>query len=263
MKNNHKPVIHAFDAQRNIVVPGGKEETLEFCVEHFINTAKSAIKERGYFNVALSGGSTPQAIFAGLASEKYLDALDWSRVKLFWSDERCVPPDDPQSNYGAAMASGMASLPIPPENIHRMRGEENPEEAAKTYEKLIEDALHGGSFDLVMLGMGDDGHTASLFPKTHGLHAVGRQVIANYVPKLNTWRITLTFSCINKARHIAVYVLGKGKAETVKHVLAPPFNSDLYPIQNVGEPGNKALWILDKDAASMLNNHHPNSGSPK
>lgn len=259
MENKHHTFIHAFDDRRNIVVPGNKEQTLEYCIHHFIESANNAIKRHGFFTVALSGGSTPQAIFQGLTNEKNRHAIDWSLVKLFWSDERCVQPDDPQSNYGTAMAAGLATLPLLPENIHRMRGEENPEEAAKQYEEEIYKTLGEAPFDLVMLGMGDDGHTASLFPKTHGLHAAHRRVIANFVPQKNVWRITFTYSCINHAHAIAIYVMGKNKAETVKRVLSPPYEPDIFPIQNVGTPANKATWILDKEAAGLLNHQHFNS----
>lgn len=256
MENNQ---IHPFDERRNIAIPGDKNETLKFCVAHFIELASAAIQRRGVFFVALSGGSTPQAIFQGLAEEKHRQSLDWSRIQFFWSDERCVSPDDAQSNYGSAMKAGLDKIPIPSDQIHRMKGEIPPEEAAKEYEELIEKTLRGEPFDLVMLGMGDDGHTASLFPKTHGLHAPHRLVTANYVPKLSTWRITLTYSCMNAARDIAIYVLGKNKAETVKRVFSSPYDPDLYPIQKIGTPANHATWILDQEAASLLNHDNPNS----
>ena len=129
----------------------------------------------------------------------------------YMSDERAVPPDHPDSNYRMAMEAGFNQFNIPEEHIYRMKAETDIETNAVEYEKLIESLLSKGIFDLVMLGMGEDGHTASLFPKTHGLHTNGRLVIANYVPTLNTWRMTLTFNCINQATHIVVYVIGKNK----------------------------------------------------
>jgi len=244
--------IHAFDDKRNIAIPGNMDETLNFCVNHFIQAAKESIDDHGYFAVALSGGSTPKAIFQSLAHEKNRTLVDWNRVMLFWSDERCVPPEDPQSNYRMAMESGFVHLPIPLENIHRMKGEEDPEENARLYELLINDKLSEEPFDLVMLGMGNDGHTASLFPKTHGLHAPGRLVITNYIPQLDTWRITLTYSCINQAHRIAIYVLGDNKAEIVREVLTSKYDPDTYPVQKVGTPTHKALWIMDTGAARLL-----------
>lgn len=244
-------IIKAYDDRRDIAIPGNYQDTLSYCVNHFISVANESIDDDGFFSVALSGGSTPKAIFEGLAIERNRKEVDWSRVLVFWSDERCVPPDDPDSNYRMAMESGFVHLPIPLENIHRMKAEEDTEEYAKHYERTIEERLSSKPFDLIMLGMGNDGHTASLFPKTHGLHSPGRLVIANYVPQMETWRMTMTYDCINSAKRIAIYVLGKGKAETVKKVFQSDYDPDLYPIQKIGTPAHKALWILD-DAASEL-----------
>jgi 6-phosphogluconolactonase len=244
--------IISFDDRRNLDIPGNYEATLKFCVEHFVETANKAIADHQYFAVALSGGNTPKAIYQKLASPDYRQAIDWSKVRLFWSDERCVPPTDPESNFHMAMEAGFAKLPLKTENIFRVPTEDDPEQAAKAYEELLRKKVPDGRFDLVMLGMGDDGHTASLFPKTHGLHTLNRLVIANFVPQKNSWRITFTFECINAARHIAVYVLGKSKAKMVKHVLTSPYDPDTLPVQRVGTPSNRALWILDKEAASEL-----------
>jgi 6-phosphogluconolactonase len=241
-----KPVIF-FDDRRDLALPGDREATLRFASEHFVQIAQEAIQEKGRFSVALSGGETPHAIYQGLATS-YRDQLDWDKVLLFWSDERCVPPNHPDSNYRKAMEAGLKDLPIPSEHIFRMRGEGDPEEEALAYEQLIQTYIPQASFDLVMLGMGSDGHTASLFPKTHGLHAENRLAIANYIPQLETWRLTLTFDCINNAQHIAIYVLGKSKAKTLKKVLTSPYNPDELPIQRVGTRKHKALWVVDHEA---------------
>lgn len=242
-----------FDDRRDIIVPGNAQETLAFCAEQFLAIGNAAIKEHGFFSVALSGGSTPKAIFQLLASDEYKSEIDWNNVMLFWSDERNVAPDDPQSNYKMAMDAGFSSLPIPEKNIHRMRAEGiEIENAAKEYELLIQKLVPEGVFDLVMLGMGEDGHTASLFPKTHGLHTESRLVISNYVPQLNTWRMTLTYECINAAHHISIYIIGKNKAAMLKHVLCSPPDFDNLPIQKIGTRMHKALWIADTDAASEL-----------
>ncbi len=241
-------MINAYDDRRDIAIPGDKQKTLEFCIQHFINKANEAITDNGYFAVALSGGSTPKAIFEGLARKENVEKVDWERVMLFWSDERCVPPEDPDSNYRMAMESGFVTLPIPLENIHRMKAEDDPEQYAKQYEEIIEEKLSGQPFDLVMLGMGGDGHTASLFPKTHGLHAPERKVIANYIPQMDTWRMTLTFDCINEAKEIVIYVLGESKAEMVKRVFTGNYDPDNLPVQRVGTATHKALWIMDDGA---------------
>lgn len=250
--NSH--TIKMLDDRREIAVPGNYEETIRFSAEYFIHLAHHALNSHGYFAVALSGGSTPKAIFNLLCSPLYKDKLDWSKVKIFWSDERSVSPDDPESNYYMAMKAGFSSLPLKEENIFRMPAdEEDIEQAAEKYEKLILKNVPNGKFDLVMLGMGDDGHTASLFPKTHGLHVESKRlVIANFIPQKDTWRMTLTFDAIDQAHHSVIYVIGKSKAKMVKEVLTSSYEPDLYPVQRVGTRTHKALWILDNEAASDL-----------
>lgn len=235
--------IKSFDQRRNIALPGNREETLTFCTQHWIGLAEAAIQDHDYFAVALSGGSTPKAIFERLKSQT--TTIDWTKVLLFWSDERAVPPSDHESNYHMAMESGFEALHLPPQHIFRMPAEGNIEEGAHYYENLIRTQLPDQLFDLVMLGMGEDGHVASLFPQTHGLHTENRLVIANYIPQKSCWRMTLTFSCINAGREIAIYVLGAGKAQMFARVLAEPYEPDLLPAQRVGTVTNKALWIAD------------------
>lgn len=245
-------MIQNFDERRDIIVPGDEKATIQFCVQHFIDLAIQAIADRGLFFVALSGGSTPKQIYKELASEHYRKAIDWSKVVLFWSDERSVPPENSESNFHMAMEAGLKDLPLDPKNIHRMKAETEIEEHAKEYEQLLKAKIPSHQFDLVMLGMGEDGHTASLFPKTHALHAPNRKVVANYVPEKNTWRMTLTYECIHEARHSVIYVIGKSKAETVKKIFTAPYNPDLYPIQKIGIPKNRVLWVLDQGAAEQL-----------
>lgn len=236
----------------NAVIAASRQEAVHFSAEQFIALAQKAIKERGTFYVALSGGTTPFEIYRLLAAE-YRDTIDWSKVIAFWSDERAVPPVDKDSNYRMSMEAGIGSLPIPPENMFRMVGEGDIEANGQAYDELIQKHVPDARFDLMMLGMGDDGHTASLFPKTHGLHTKSeRLAIANYVPQKSTWRLSLTFTCINQARQITVYVLGGSKARMVKQALLGPRNPDEIPIQSVGTPSNKALWVLDSEAAKEI-----------
>lgn len=244
--------IQPFDERRSLIVPGNAHETVTFAVQQLIEIAKKSIEKRKIFTIALSGGSTPKAIFELLSKEPYSKQIAWDKVRLFWSDERSVPPDHPDSNYYMAMHAGLSSLPIPKDNIFRMTAEYDIETNAEKYEKLISEQVPSGEFDLIMLGMGEDGHTASLFPKTHALHSVDRLVVANYVPQKNTWRMTLTYQCINSARNIAIYVLGENKAAMLKFVLTAPYNPDELPVQRVGTPTRKALWIADKSAAKNL-----------
>ncbi len=247
-----KTIIRAYDDRRNIVVPGDKETTLNFCVKNFFENAFKAIRENDFFSIALSGGSTPKAIFEKIATSPQSKNVRWDRVFLFWSDERSVPPEDPQSNYAMAMKAGFASLPIPKENVFRMQAEDDTTKYAKKYEEKILMTLKNRPFDFIMLGVGEDGHTASLFPKTHALQASEQLVASNYVPEKETWRMTLTFKCINEALQIVVYALGKDKAAIVKQVLGGPYDPDILPAQRVGTASNKALWILDDAAASFL-----------
>lgn len=245
-------MIQSFDERRDIIIPGDAQATIAFSVGHFIEIAQKSLSEKGHFSVALSGGSTPKAIYQGLLKDPRIKEIDWQKVLFFFSDERSVPPDDPESNYHMAMEAGLKNLPISVKNIFRMQAASEIETHAKLYEQEILNHIAGKQFDLMMLGMGEDGHTASLFPKTHGLHATGKFAIANFVPSKNTWRMSLTFDCINESRNIAIYVIGKAKAATVKQVLEGPYEPDKYPVQRVGTTAHKALWVLDEEAASLM-----------
>lgn len=244
----------SWDERRDLIIPGNYTASIIFCVEHFVALAKKAIQDHGSFYVALSGGSTPKAIFEHLTVRSHLTQSDWEKIHLFWSDERATPPTHPESNYKMAMDAGLSKMPIPPEQIHRMVAEIEIEANALAYEELIKKTLKNRPFDLVMLGMGDDGHTASLFPYTQGLKVTGRLVIANFLPDKKIWRMTMTFECINSAKHIAVYVLGAQKKFMLLDVLKSPENFERLPAQQVGTKEHKALWIADEAAASELMN---------
>lgn len=248
-----KTLIKSFDQRRDIIIPGDKQTTINFCVEQFIQVGQEAINTQGYFAVALSGGGTPHAIFKQLSEPSYITRLDWSKVLCFWSDERSVPPDHAESNFHSAMEAGLAKLPILPSHLFRMKAEKDIEENALVYDKAIRENIPSQKFDLMMLGMGEDGHTASLFPFTHALHTNARLAVANHVPQKNTWRMSLTYECINASRVICLYILGKGKAEMVAKALTGPYDFEQFPVQQVGTPSHKALWILDKEAAETLN----------
>ncbi len=247
-----KDKVQDFDDQRSLVIPGDYATTIKYCVQQLIEIAQDSIRRQGYFAVALSGGSTPKAIYQELANQENRVKIEWSKVLLFWSDERSVSPNDKESNYHMAMEAGFAKLPLKLNNIFRMKAEESIEKNALDYEKLILSHIPNRVLDAVLLGMGEDGHTASLFPTTHGLNVQNRLVIGNFIPQKDAWRMTLTFDCINASRHILIYVLGKGKAEMVERVLLGPYVPDLLPIQRVGTPTHRALWILDTDASSRL-----------
>ncbi len=248
--------IYSFDERRNVALPGSNENTILFSIQHFISIAQKAIESHGSFFVALSGGSTPKKIFEALSSHAYRDQIEWKYVFLFWSDERSVSPNDPESNYKMAMDSGFSTLQIPKNQIFRMEAERDLDKNARAYEKIIQHTLKGKPFDLVMLGMGEDGHTASLFPGTEALKITDHLVVANQVPQKETWRMTFTFPIINCAENIAIYVLGEDKKIPVLRGLC---NKELHlPIALIGTKKSKALWILDAAASEeLMNSWHP------
>lgn len=232
------------DARRKyIILP---EDSIRYAAEHFIETAAQAIDKRGLFSVALSGGSTPKAIYHYLY-QHHAKSIDWSKVHLFFSDERAVPPNDPESNFHMAMEAGFKHLPIPPSQIHRMAAEKDRSKHATAYEELIH-KLPGGVIDLMLLGMGNDGHTASLFPHTKALHEQFHLVVPNFIPEKQAWRMTMTYDCINHARNTVVYIFGSSKQEMVEKAFYGPFTPDDLPIQRVGSVENPALLMLDAEA---------------
>lgn len=248
---NWRERIKTYDSRRQVIIPGNDIETIQFCVEQFLSLAKEAIADHDCFAVALSGGSTPKAIFQGLLQSQNHTTVDWSKVLLFWGDERCVPKDHPDSNYRMAMEAGFSKLPVPQENIFPMPVEGDLKSNSETYGNLIIKKT-SGIFDLVMLGMGEDGHTASLFPKTSALHIDNQLVAANYIPEKNIWRMTLTYTCIHAARNIIIYVLGTSKAKMLKKVLSEPYQPDLLPIQKIGTASHPSIWIVDQEAATDI-----------
>lgn len=244
--------IKPWDERRDLLIPGDYNGTLLLCLRHLLSVYQQAVKEHGSFFVALSGGSTPKDLYHHLCSSPYKEQIDWSKVWLFWSDERPVPPHHPDSNYTQAMNAGFAQMPIPKNQIHRMEAETEIEAHALDYEKKIQKLLKGRPFDLVTLGLGEDGHTASLFPHTEALKAKDRLVVANFVPQKNSWRMTFTFECINQAAHIAVYVFGANKKYILKEILKSPYQFERYPIQKIGTKEHKAMFIVDEAAAALL-----------
>lgn len=235
------------DSRRKVIIPGNEKETIDFSAKHFIDCAKTAIASHGSFFVALSGGSTPKKIYETLTSN-YKTAIDWGKVFLFWSDERAVPPDHPDSNYKMAMDAGFKTLPIPASNIFRMKGEGDIKSHATDYEIVIKNTLGRHNFDLIMLGIGEDGHTASLFPNTKGLTVEDKWVIANEVPQKKTCRMTFTYPLINSAENIVFYALGENKQEIIKKILI----TNLYPASFIGTSKHPAIFVLDASAGRFL-----------
>jgi 6-phosphogluconolactonase len=213
--------------------------------EHFVTLATEAIAANGQFLVALSGGSTPRATYTLLADDEFVTRVDWPRVHVFWGDERCVPPDHPDSNYRMAYEALLDRIAIPAENIHRIQGELPPDQAAAAYRAELETALSiNGRFDLILLGMGADGHTASLFPGTAALEERERPVAAVYVKHLQAWRITLTLPVINAARHVLFLVSGAAKAPALARAGA----GEALPASLVQPSQGQLIWLVDQDA---------------
>ncbi|MDP9111296.1 MAG: 6-phosphogluconolactonase [Candidatus Eremiobacteraeota bacterium] len=207
---------------------------------------------RGTFTVALSGGTTPKAAYALLAQDQSA-AVDWKRVVVFFSDERCVPPGDSRSNYKSARDALLAKVAIPANNIHRMLGEEVPEVAARAYATLLTHMCGAPPrLDLVMLGMGTDGHTASLFPGSDPMTDNEQLVRAPFVQQMQMFRLTMTPRVINASRCVTVATEGAEKADALQRVLAGDYNPQSLPVQAVAPTDGHLIWLVDRAAAGKL-----------
>lgn len=224
----------------------------------FVRLANQAIGRTGRFTVVLSGGSTPRKMFEALAGDLFRSQVLWSNVEFFWGDERCVPPDHADSNYRMAHEALLSRVPIDETLVHRVPGEMGDVmQAAADYERTIRERfqLEEGQFprfDLVLLGMGDDGHTASLFPGTKAIHETGKLVVGHFVEKLEANRLTLTPPVFNGAFEVFFLVAGEGKAETLKNVLQGDFQPDLYPSQVIQPMKGRLVWMVDRPASRLL-----------
>lgn len=227
--------------------------------QYFVEMAGEAVAGEGRARIAISGGSTPKAAFALLADpdQPWRGRMPWDNLDLYWVDERAVPPDDADSNYRMTREALLDHVPLRPEQIHRIEGELEPELAAARYESELRNGfrLEGAelpTFDLIALGMGPDGHTASLFPRTEALHEMSRLVTANHVPQKDTWRITLTWPVINQASSVFFLIAGADKAEILKEVLTGPRDIERLPSQLIWPASGILTLILDRAAAALL-----------
>jgi 6-phosphogluconolactonase len=227
--------------------------------QYFVEMVDEAVDRRGRARVAISGGSTPKAAFELLSdpSGPWRVRMQWDKLELYWVDERCVPPNDQQSNYRMTRETLLDGTPLRPEQIHRMEGELEPDVAAARYESELRNSfkLEGAEvprFDLVALGMGPDGHTASLFPHTEALHEMSRLAMANHVPQIDTWRITLTWPVINRANSVFFLISGADKSQILKEVLTGPRDVERLPSQLIRPASGILTLILDKSAAAEL-----------
>jgi 6-phosphogluconolactonase len=226
--------------------------------DEFVRCGREAIAARGRFTVALSGGSTPRRLYQLLAGPPWDDRMDWGRTLFFWGDERCVPPDNAESNYRMAREALLTRVPVPPAHVYRIHAERTDHDAAaRDYQNTLADALsvdvagEPPSLDLVLLGMGPDGHTASLFPHTAALNETIRWVVANFVPKFNADRITFTYPILDRAREVLFLVCGADKADVLREVLEGPADPQRLPSQGV-RPAGTLHWFLDRAAAARV-----------
>jgi 6-phosphogluconolactonase len=235
------------------------EELTCRAAEEFVRQAEEAVGAKGFFTVALSGGSTPKSLYSLLASEtaSFRVRVPWDKVHFFWGDERHAPPDSPDSNYRMAYEAMFSKVSVPPENVHRIKAE-NPDagKTAEDYERVLCEFFQAEKgqpprFDLILLGMGPDGHTASLFPGTDAIQEQ-KYVAANWVRKFNTYRITLTPPVLNNAACVIFLVTGEEKAEALRAVLQGEYQPEHFPTQLIRPINGRLLWLIDQDAARLL-----------
>ncbi|MFL5694127.1 MAG: 6-phosphogluconolactonase [Ktedonobacteraceae bacterium] len=228
----------------------------EQAAQFIVRLASESIVTRGRFSIALSGGSTPKALYGLLGSELYRDQIDWSKVDIFWSDERCVPPDSVDCNYHMAWEVLLSRVPLSPQQVHRMPADQpDHDTAAQAYTQELRQSFGTDGiphFDLIQLGMGPEGHTASLFPHQASLQEQQRLVMYVTVPKPPPPRLTFTPPILNAARQVLFLVTGAEKADAVQAVLEGDYNPDEYPAQIVRPPSGEVVWMLDEAAAGKL-----------
>lgn len=236
------------------IVPSPADLNRE-AMELILSTARDAFAERGAFHLCLAGGSTPKAVYSLLAAPESIARLSRPGLSLYWGDERCVGPDDSASNYGMARESLIRHIPSANVNVFPMAGEKDPSQSAREYEDLLMARFPNEDepvFDLLLLGMGPDGHTASLFPFTSALDERKHWVAANYVPSLSAWRITLTPPLLNRSRRILFLASGEVKAAALAQILVGEPNPHLYPAQLITPITGDVIWVIDRAAASSL-----------
>ena len=243
----------------------GLEELSRAAAARFTGLARERGQQGKVFSAALSGGTTPQKFLELLASPEFSQRVPWESVHLFQVDERCVPPDDLQSNYRMIRGSLLGPAPGAAANFHRMKAEQEDRDAASAeYAADMAKALapaegRAPRFDLIFLGLGPDGHTASLFPGSAALAESSKWVCPNYVEKLKTHRLTLTYPVLNAAREIVFLVSGSGKAEILRQVMEGPRNAESYPAQGVQPAEGSVTWYVDGPASRLLNPRHRKS----
>jgi 6-phosphogluconolactonase len=239
----------------NVLVFDTPEQVAQAAAERFVNYSIASIHERGSFAVALAGGATPRRAYELLGTDEFKDRVNWLRVNLFFSDERMVPPDLPESNYRMVSDALISRVPLPPENVHRIKGETAPQASAESYEAELKSFFGTTSwprFDWVWLGMGDDGHTASLFPGSDALKENAKWVIATRHPRTGQARITLTLPVFNSAARVTFLVTGEKKAAPLARVLHDDATIEEMPAQKIRPVNGILEWLVDRAVASEL-----------
>jgi 6-phosphogluconolactonase len=249
-------------ARAKVEIASSAGELTMAAAERFVSVADAAIAAAGRFVIALSGGSTPRALYAALASSAFAGRVHWPNVHIFWGDERCVGPDHEASNYRMARETLLDHVPLPAANVHRIRGEDPPATAALNYERQLRAEFDtpagaprgrpGSCFDLVLLGLGTNGHTASLFPGLHAVRESTRWVATEQVEPGGMWRVTLTPVILNDAAQAIFLVSGSGKAAILRRVLYGARDIDELPAQAIAPRDGRLLWMVDAAAAAEL-----------
>jgi len=243
------------NSKKNIHVYPDKKALITATAEKIIYSIEQSVKDNGLCNIALTGGNTPRDLYSMLATDTYKKRVDWNCVHLFWGDERTVPPENPDSNFGMARQTLLKHIKLPQDNIHRIKGEITPEDAAKEYSSLIHGHFKEAPprFDLILLGLGEDGHIASLFPGTAAIEENIKTVVAVFVPKLDTWRISLTLPVINTAKEIMFLVSGSSKSKIMQQIMNIEEPAKDVPATLVNPKDGTVHWLLDSEAVALIN----------
>jgi 6-phosphogluconolactonase len=258
-------IASSFGHPGELRVYADREQLSTAAAELFVNIAAEATRARRHFRVALSGGSTPRRVYELLATESFSRRVDWNSVDIFWGDERYVPKDDRDSNYRMAHEAMLSHVPVTSENIHRVPTEIDPPQlAAEAYESEIRQSFGERSslpqFDLIYLGLGTNGHTASLFPHSQALKETSRLVLADFVAAVNSWRISMSAPLLNCGRTVAFLISGQDKANVLRDVLLGPRDPERLPAQLIA-PEGELLWLTDNAAAALVSDRQPKQRS--
>lgn len=241
-------------SDREVQIYSSKAELVAAVAERINKITQKSVKDSGRCAIALAGGNTPRDVYSLLSRDPYANQLNWHQIHLFWGDERMVPPDRPESNFKMVKEALLDRVAIPQQNIHRIRGEIDPADSASEYSRDLKKSFDARvpQFDLILLGLGEDGHTASLFPGTAAVEEEGKWAVSVFVSKLGSWRVTLTLPVLNNAKELIFIVSGKVKSQIVKKILELQGSVLEVPASLVSPSKGNVHWMLDSEAASLL-----------